>query len=1693
MATASAKPGKLQAFVDAAAEIRGELSTRITELRASYDSFQESGSSYVGNPELMTVVLPDFITNYQNDETFVAVVRQAFLDADVALDADGVASVDAATFSTAFDAAARAAGIDPAALVIDRAAVTVDAPIAAGTPATSGFVADPVCTATGHFLEVEEDLTWPDRLGLLRWRRTYSSRFVVAGPFGRGWASWASVALVVDPDDGAVGYQGPDGQMAVFTPSLAAADPPGTYARISGIAATLTRARATGGGPDGRGRPDGDDGDRLGWVLTWDRHSERPGAAWSFDADGLLRTVSDPTAGTVAFSYTGGLLTAVEHEGRRRLHLDWDGARVVAVRSSCGRSARYHYDDAGDLARTERVLGDRRYETDGAGRVVEVWDADGVRLCRNTYDDEGRVLSQVSPFGRETVFRYHPGNRTVVSDTDDGPVSIFEHDAAGRLVGLVDHQGHRMARRFDAAGRCVEATGFDGATAHQQFSADGLSAERTSPGGAAGERWEYDEQGRVVAHEVVGGRRMTFDYDGDGTVPSRLAGPDGWEVRVEAADGLVKALTDADGVTVRVEHDGDGNVVSTSNALGATTTTVPHVSGLAARTTLPDGSVLEVDRDDAGRMLALRSPLGAEHTLRWSPAGRLVGMTDPAGAQTRFEHGAHGAVERVVDALGATLELTHDHLERLVGLAAPGGAKWEFGYSGVGLLSLVHDPAGGTWGYEYDAEGRMVAATDPLGHQARSAHDAAGRVAELIDPAGNATRYTRDALGRVVAVDRPEGATTTFSWDAWGRPVTVAFPDGDTFTYGYTPAGRLRSVTTAEGRGWTSDYDRAGRLVAVTDATGATTRFTWDVCDRLVETVTPTGHRERAAYDAAGRMVETTRAGRTWRVGYDHAGRVTAVTDPVGGTRRYRYDPRGKLVAATDALGNTVRIRYDERGNPTGVLDPFGGLSTTTYDAMRRPVAVTDQLGRVTRVRRDAAGRVVARELPTGDLVEWRRDPNGRATDVLLNGRDVIVFDRDGAGRPVLVHEPARNRTFTFAWTRAGRLASLDVDGATMRWGHDRDGLVTSRTDHAGRATTYARDAAGRLSAVSSDRWGTVELDRDLDGRVVALRAEGVTREWSRDAGGLVAAYREVTRWGDSTTALERDASGRVVSAASADGTSRYTYDAAGQLVAASTPTGAWTWRYDAAGRLVREDGPDGRSDYHYDQAHQLVRIDGPAGTTGFTYDAAGRRTVEQGPSRTRSFSWDGLGRLNGIDDGTAHTLDVDALGNLAAVDDTPLTWDPVGPVPEIVSVGDREVVTAGGHPLALADGDGAVAWLGADWRGSVTSSGGGHDLGSGDGDLGDGDRGDGVAGGDDPWGAVAGGTLGRVGLGAFGELDLGGLTWLRNRLYDPASRTMVARDPLPGVPSMPVATNPYHYANNDPVGFVDPLGLQPLSIDQYNEIREQETGMQWGNVAMVGLMAASFFVPGGPIIATLVGAGMGMAPGIIQGVTTGNWDAGSIIKGAVVGGVAGRVGFAFGGASSSVSTAMLRGAAGGAASGTVGEAYDMLPLPGSDGQFDLETVALDTVIGGATGRMGYRPSADVPTLPQGLTQAQFDDLGTVVRSGAGHISDDIAAHGSRATYTARPDSDIDIAVRVDPDRFQGLVSERFGTPNPGSAKERTMQHAIETGKIQAGEAGLRGVRRNAESAIDMDVDLSVIERGGAFDQGPYIQLPGGP
>ncbi|WPK12119.1 nucleotidyltransferase domain-containing protein [Lysinibacillus louembei] len=130
--------------------------------------------------------------------------------------------------------------------------------------------------------------------------------------------------------------------------------------------------------------------------------------------------------------------------------------------------------------------------------------------------------------------------------------------------------------------------------------------------------------------------------------------------------------------------------------------------------------------------------------------------------------------------------------------------------------------------------------------------------------------------------------------------------------------------------------------------------------------------------------------------------------------------------------------------------------------------------------------------------------------------------------------------------------------------------------------------------------------------------------------------------------------------------------------------------------------------------------------------------------------------------------------------------------------------------------------------------------------------------------------------------------------------------------------------------------------------------------------------------------------------------------------------------------------------------------------------------------------------IPQGLTQEQFQKISQMVKEEVGHISDDIVVQGSRAKGTAKPTSDLDIAVRVPAQKFDELVQNSFSKitpPNPGSAKEKTMLHAIETGKIQSGEAKLSKFRKQLEKELGMDVDISIIKMDGPFDNPPFTPI----
>jgi RHS repeat-associated protein len=1324
-----------------------------------------------------------------------------------------------------------------------RKSITFDDPVAYGFAPTSGYTNDPVNTASGNFVEEETDLLFGGLLAGLRFGRVYNSRSDRTGAFGPGWSSWADARLRFVSEG--LAYDGPDGQRAVFPRQGDG------YGRVLGVSALVEPLPG-------------------GVALAW-----FSGERWEFDEAGLPVRVTRGPGTDIRLQHDDGRLVGLAHAGGARVRVDWDGERIAGLLGSDGRRVSYRYDEASNLV----AAGARAYEIDDAGYVASVVDADGVAEVVNAYDEDGRVIAQLSPSGRHTLIGYLPGAVTVTTDQQGGPDNVYIHDEHGRVQAVIDGEGARLAIDYDEWGNPVAVTDRKGAVTVKAWDERAQLVRTAGPAGSEF-AFAYDDSGRVVeVTERSSGAVTQYGYDGGERTPCEVTDPEGGVTRMTVADGLVRRIADPDGVELAFEFDADGNIVASIDADGNVARVERDATGLPLAAVTPLGHRTTFTYDDDGRLLQREDPAGGVWRYEYTAAGRPTALVDPTGGREVIRYDEHGRAAATVDPAGLVLEYRYDVLGNVVGTVAADGAAWEFAYDGVCRLTSMTDPSGATWRREYDADGNVVAEVDPVGARLSATVDLAGRVTEIADGL-TSVGFSFDALGRVRASARPDGSETHTEYDRCGRAIAVRDPAGGTTRIEYTAAGRVRRVIAPSGRGEsTFEYDRCGRLVARADGAGRRWEYHYDADRALVASVVPTGEAERFAYDAAGRLVEWTAPGRgVTSYSHDAAGRIVMVTDRAAGTRRFAYDGGGRLVEATDANGALTRYGYDQRGALIEVTDPLGGTSTRAYDASGRLVGETDQLGRTTTVAYDLAARVVERADAAGRQVRWSYGPSGRLHSYGAAGEEPTTIHYDDLGRVVRVDEPG-SFSHRLRYDSAGRLVERRRGDLAVRWSYSEDGdrLTFGYPDGSEVRCTY--DDGGLLAGISHPALGAIELERDLAGRMIGARGEGMRAAWGFDRGEL-ATYGLQAGGASRTAHLERDPIGRVVAATVDGARRRFSYDRAGQLVTA----GDATLQFDLGGRLVRERGTGGDDvTYEYDAAGQLLARRPAAGVaTTYEYDGAGLRVREAQGDDAIMYRWDTQGRLAAIQRGDHTTMvAVDALGELAAVGATALMWDTADPLSPLAWLGDRAVIGPGA-PWATAAGAEA-AWLAPDWQGTVGEP-------------------------RDPWGALpAAPPPAGPRLGYRGELEFDGITWLRHRVYQPGSRAFLQPDPLPHVPGTPCAANPYHYAANNPVGLVDPLGLRPVTDQQLRDIRDSmgrdifEKGADWAVDNWEYIAAGAMIVGGVALMCTGVGGPAGVAlmagsSGLIsagasagiQKLTTGEVNWGAVAVDGVVGAAAG-------------------------------------------------------------------------------------------------------------------------------------------------------------------------------------------------------------
>lgn len=1453
--TSSARPAHLRSFATSTRGADDQLSSRPGSLTTWCSGFATSCSWATLDASGVISALSAWLAANGQDAQWADIVAGAFEKAG----SDGVVTLTDASIT----AALQSAGVAES-----RTDIQVDPPTAYGSPPTTGYANDPVNTASGNFLENETDLAFTGAASSLAWSRMYNSMNPEAGAFGPGWSSWAECGLAFTDD--AARFTLPDGRVVVFPREGAG------WAQATGENLWLEPAN------------------------TGLRVSTNTGLAFELDAAGTVLALDGGPGTRITIDRTAGRLSGLVHERGRALAVEWAGDRIAAVTASDGRVVRYAYDDAGRLVEASGPAGSRRYAWDDAGLIARVTDADGVDEAVNTYDTLGRVTTQVSQHGRLTHFSYLTNRVTVVADADGSRSNTWLHDTRGRVVGIVDGEGHRQSTAYDVRGNAVMVTERDGSVTLAEFDARGHCTTRVLTSGARHE-YTHDAADRVVEVTVEqAGQRATtrYEYAGDDRNPSVATDPSGGVTRFTWAQGLLAEVVDPTGVTVRFEHDAFGDLVATTDALGHTARLERDAAGRVTAAITPLGHRTEYAYDAASGVLVSRTdPTGATWRYEYTAGGRQGAVIDPTGARTEMAYGDDGERSSTTDALGRSIASHHDDLGRLAAVDLPDGSQWTFGYDVLSRLVESTDATGGTWRMQFGPTGYLTGTTDATGVRRQVVTDPAGLPTAFVD-GEDRVDVVRDQLGRVVADAGADGSVSTRRFDACGRVVESTDAAGGVTRITRDAAGRVVAVTQPMGRTFRYEYDACGRWAATVSTGGQRYAVTRDADGRIVAETWPTGEQVRTEHDACGRVVARTEPGRgTVRFRYDPLGRIVQMRDPWNGTRRFAYDAAGQLTSATNALGGVTRFEYNELGQRVATIDPLGGRSERTYDPLGRVLAETDPLGRITRYAYDAAGRPTRRVEATGRTLAWGYE-QGRRTATLADGVVLSRVERDFAGRTVRVIEG--DTTHELAWDATGNLLHRLRDGVGVRYGYDANGRRTALNRPDGSTTRYSYDDDGRLAAVEHPGVGRAVLDRDGLGRVVSLTAEGLHATWAY-ADGAVVEHRVNRRGFLQVTTIERDADGRIVAQVRDGLRTEYAYDGAGQLVRGRTSEGIMSaWEWDANGRLTRET-VDGRlTRYTYDTAGQLQVALGPDGSrTEYAYDEAGRRTREAGPAGERLFAWDPQGFLARITavrhDGDrlqthSQHLTVDALGELASVDGTPMYWDAAAALPSLAQFGATVVVNAlAATALTTRDGVDA-AWVLPDAHGRD-------------------------AGPTSPWGlantAAGAGLPAGASITASGGVSLEGLEWMQARAYDPATRGFLSTDPLEPVTASGWAANPYSFAGNDPLNASDPWGLRPITEAELQAYRDSNNGVLGNAVAaasdwvsnnweyivagalIVGGIAVMCTGIGGPIGAAMIaGAAMGAGSSIwSQKSTNGSVDWGKVAIDGAVGAVTGLVG----------------------------------------------------------------------------------------------------------------------------------------------------------------------------------------------------------
>ena len=1091
---------------------------------------------------------------------------------------------------------------------------------------------DPVNMSTGNY--ISDDVLFEIK-GLIpiSLKRYYNSMIMDVTALGRGWNHTYNINIEKVQDDLCINYG--DGRKELFV-----LNDKGIFENKYG---------------------------RLCTIKVYDDnyiYSAQDCYEYEFSIDGKLQKISDRFENCLVFEYEDKFLKSVTRSDNCKLSFEYNNdGYIVAINDHTGRKCEFAYDGTNMLSYRNSNDCTFKYGYAKTGMLESITDSKGVCLLYNIYDDSGRVVSQLFPdgirmgieyfenenksaaidnAGNRKVYEYDEKHRHIGSEYDNGISEKWTYNSNNRQTGYENNQGGYLAIEYDENGNAISQRDCYGNTANII----------------------YNERNQPISVEYPNGAIIKNTYDNNGNLISHIDAL-GYETKKKYnKKGQLIEIIKPDGFTKWMKYDQRGNLIEISNSLGQNARFVFDDLNRIIENTDANGNSTFFEYNNRDNVTAIRNADGNIRRYEYNYSGQVVHCTDFDNSEVFYEYNSANKLIKYTDAKGNETKYEYDGLFNLVKETDCLNNSREFIYDNNNQLEKFIDEEKGTTTYEHDLPGNTICITEPSGKKINMEYDNLRRLNSIVYPDETTVNIMYDSMGRVISRKSTDGIEITAVRNLNGNIVQRTFDDGRAEFFEYTEIGKVKKHIQTDGKEIIYDYYQGGLLKSVTYPNGNKISYTYDGCGNIKGIRRNDGYYETREYDCMNRLKKLTDSrNHTIVFTYDAKGRMLLAVNQDGGKISYEYDLNGNRVKYTDEIGNSTRYEYDKKDNLVDIykINSHNAVKMKyTRDSSGKIKTKEDALGNKVTFEYSLNGQLLKKTDRNGNIFSYRYDANNRLSEILFQDKDFLRYHYNERGNVSGIED--NSGMICFNRDMNGNIVSICTpDGLCTKYEYSKLNQMTSMVYPNGFKVDYEYDDVFRLSGVASD---DISYNYEYNEAGKILKCSSFIADTLYDyneAGELTSIVYERENQILGSYKYEYDQNGNVIRKRQYNSENNnivndylYTYDPKGRLLCTyCNDKLVRSYVYDDSGNRIKSEQDGEKIFYKYNSIDQLVETRHGDDITKYTYDKNGNLIlISENETKKTRYVYDSRNRMTEKikSNGSHIEYMYDAMNNLTGI-----------------------------------------------------------------------------------------------------------------------------------------------------------------------------------------------------------------------------------------------------------------------------------------------------------------------------------------------------------------------------------------------------------------------------------------------------------